>query len=125
MTFKVATKYLLSNHIVLSEQYKALHHYCCGWGERWEVVQDRAGSAEPVSDSPVCSVHQYWDLLHSWLHVAGHFTVIIMSFFDNIKEKGQDFINDIKENTDGIKDFIEDPSKIVEKGLNFVSQDGK
>ena len=48
-----------------------------------------------------------------------------MSFFDNIKEKGQDFINDIKENTDGIKDFIEDPSKIVEKGLNFVSQDGK
>jgi len=46
-----------------------------------------------------------------------------MSFFDNIKEKGQDFINDIKDSTDGIKDFIEDPSKIMEKGLNFVSQD--
>ena len=50
----------------------------------------------------------------------------IMSFFDDLKEKGHDLIDDIKEKKDEIKEHIkEEIEEFAEKSLNFVGQDGK
>ena len=46
---------------------------------------------------------------------------IMSSFFDKIVDQGKDILQDPSK----ISDYVEDPSKLLNVGLNFIGQDGE